>query len=93
MHGYLLPHNRWRILHFFFQSQETNSLVHQILDIQPRMASSSGGKTSDEIVDELAVSILSKIPDKLDIDKALPEIFEVFCVKYGVNHSSLHLNS
>ena len=41
------------------------------------MASSSGGKTNDEIVDELAENILGKIPDKLDIDKALPEMFEV----------------
>lgn len=52
-------------------------MIHKILDVQPRMASSSGGKTSDEIVDELAQSILSKIPDKLDIDFALPEMFEV----------------
>ena len=44
------------------------------------MASSSGGKTSDEIVDELAQNILSKIPDKLDIDTALPEMFEVTSV-------------
>lgn len=47
------------------------------MDVQPRLASSSGGKTSDEIVDELAASILVKLPDKLDIDKALPAIFEV----------------
>lgn len=41
------------------------------------MATSSGGKTSDEIVNELAENITSKIPDKLDIDTALPELFEV----------------
>ena len=41
------------------------------------MAGSTGGKTSDEIVNELAESILSKIPDKLDMDKALPVLFEV----------------
>lgn len=44
------------------------------------MASSSGGKTNDEIVDELAENIMGKIPDKLDIDKALPEMFEVDAV-------------
>lgn len=69
------------------QTQETNSLIHQILDIQPRMASSSGGKTNDEIVDELAENILGKIPDKLDIDKALPEMFEVDIVS---RHFSLN---
>ena len=45
--------------------------------MQPRLSSSSGEKTSDEIVFELAGNILNKIPDKLDIDKALPEMFEV----------------
>lgn len=45
--------------------------------MQPRLTSSGGGKTSDEIVYELAESILSKVPEKLDIDKSLPELFEV----------------
>ena len=66
------------------QTQETHSLVYQILDVQPRMASSSGGKTSDEIVNELADNILGKIPDKLDIDTALPEMFEVH-IRYLCN--------
>lgn len=51
--------------------------MHTVLDVQPRMASSGGGKTNDEIVFELADSILGKIPEKLDIDQALPEMFEV----------------
>lgn len=70
---------------FLLQTQETNSLIHQILDVQPRLASSSGGKTSDEIVDELAESILSKIPDKLDIDTSLPEMFEVIILLFHVH--------
>ena len=45
--------------------------------MQPRLSSSSGEKTSDEIVFELSGNILNKIPDKLDVDKALPELFEV----------------
>ena len=40
------------------------------------MASTGGGKTSDEIVYELADSILAKIPEKLDPDKAYPELLE-----------------
>ena len=64
-------------LPYHFKTQETHALIHQILDVQPRMAGSSGGKTSDEIVYELAENILGKIPDKLDLDKALPEMFEV----------------
>ena len=59
------------------QTQETHTLVNTVLDVQPRLASSGGGKTNDEIVYELADNILAKIPEKLDIDKALPELFEV----------------
>ena len=68
----------------FLQTQETFSLIYQILDVQPRMATSSGGKTSDEIVNELAENVMSKIPDKLDIDTALPELFEVIICMCGL---------
>ena len=60
------------------QTQETNNLISTILEVQPRMASTGGGKTNDEIVYDLAESILQKIPEKLDLDMALPEIFEVY---------------
>lgn len=52
-------------------------MITTILDVQPRLASSGGGKTNDEIVYDLAESILQKVPEKLDLDKALPEMFEV----------------
>lgn len=65
------------LLPFVAQTQETHTLVNTVLDVQPRLAGSSGGKTSDEIVFELAGNILNKIPDKLDLDKAIPELFEV----------------
>ena len=48
-----------------------------VLDVQPRMVSSGGGKTSDEIVYELAENILGKLPDNLDMDKASKALFEV----------------
>ena len=41
------------------------------------MASSGGGKTNDEIVYDLAESILHKIPDALDLDEAEKSLFEV----------------
>ena len=41
------------------------------------MSSGGGGKTNDDIVFELAESILSKPPDKLDIDEAWQEMFKV----------------
>ena len=65
------------IAHTNAQTQETHALVSTILDVQPRLASSGGGKTSDEIVYELAENILNRIPEKLDLEKASPELFEV----------------
>lgn len=41
------------------------------------MGGGGGGKTNDDIVFELAESILSKIPEKLDIDEAWQEMFKV----------------
>ena len=59
------------------QNQESYALVNTILGVQPRMASSGGGKTNDQIVYELAESILGKVPEKLDLDKAMQGMFEV----------------
>eukprot|EP00731_Ephydatia_muelleri_P001617 Em0001g1617a len=59
-----------------FQNQESYALVNTILGVQPRMASSGGGKTNDQIVYELAESILGKVPEKLDLDKAMQGMFE-----------------
>ncbi|KAK3599709.1 hypothetical protein CHS0354_037182 [Potamilus streckersoni] len=59
-----------------FQRQETNSLIFTILDVQPRLSSGGGGKSNDEIVYELAESILGKVMDKLDIEQANQEMFQ-----------------
>ena len=59
-----------------FQGQETHNLVFTILDVQPRISSGGGGKSNDEIVYELADSILAKLVDKLDIELANQEMFE-----------------
>lgn len=60
-----------------FQIQETNKLVTSVLDVQPRVGSGGTGKSNDEIVAEIAQSISEKIMDKLDIENAKPEMFEV----------------
>ena len=70
------------------QTQETHNLVSTILEVQPRMASSGGGKTNDEIVYDLAESILQKIPEKLDLDKALESLFEVHTLAQVLHHVS-----
>ena len=59
-----------------YEVQEGQSLVKTILSVQPRMSTSGGGKTSDDIVYDLAESILSKFPDLLDIDRARSDLFE-----------------
>ena len=59
-----------------FQTQETHNLIFTILDVQPRVSSGGAGKSNDEIVYELADSILAKLMDKLDIDLANQEMFE-----------------
>jgi len=61
----------------YLQTQETNALITTVLEVQPRLASGGSGKTSDEIVYELAESILSKLPVALDMEKADKSMFEV----------------
>jgi len=50
--------------------------VNTIIDIQPRVSSGGAGKSNDEIVYELAETILAKLPEKLDIEKAPRSLFE-----------------
>ena len=59
-----------------YQKKESMYMINTILEVQPRMVSGGSGKSSDEIVFEMADLIISKLPQKLDIDLALPEMFE-----------------
>ncbi|KAJ8245285.1 hypothetical protein GJAV_G00269100 [Gymnothorax javanicus] len=58
-----------------FQRQETVTLINTILEVQPRSSAQGGGKSNDEIVHELADSILAKVPLKLDMDQAIESLF------------------
>ncbi|KAG8130387.1 hypothetical protein E2320_017072 [Naja naja] len=58
-----------------FQRKETNTVITTILDVQPRTTAQGSGKSNDEIVHELASSILAKIPDKMDMDLAAEILF------------------
>nr|XP_055061459.1 dynein axonemal heavy chain 6 isoform X1 [Misgurnus anguillicaudatus] len=58
-----------------FQRQETMTLIGTILEVQPRSSSAGGGKSNDEVVHELADSILARIPEKLDMDSAAESLF------------------
>ncbi|VDP74022.1 unnamed protein product [Echinostoma caproni] len=56
--------------------QETNTLITTILGVQPRVGASETGKTSDDVVYDLAENILAKLPDRLNLESAKPEFFE-----------------
>ncbi|XP_039271711.2 dynein axonemal heavy chain 6-like [Styela clava] len=60
-----------------FQKQETNIMVTTILDVQPRMSGGGSGKSSDDIVKELAESIMEKLNFVLDMDKAEASMFKL----------------
>ncbi len=38
------------------------TLINTILEVQPRSSAAGGGKSNDEVVHELADSILARIP-------------------------------
>lgn len=59
------------------QAHETQNLVLTILDMQPRVSGGGSGKSSDDIVFEMAARTLDQLLDKLDIEEAKPDMFEV----------------
>ncbi|XP_029013318.1 dynein axonemal heavy chain 6 isoform X2 [Betta splendens] len=54
-----------------FQRQETMTLINTILDVNPRSSAHSGAKSNDEMVCELAESILAKLPEHLCMEEAI----------------------
>ncbi|KAG7486149.1 dynein heavy chain 6, axonemal [Solea senegalensis] len=58
-----------------FQRQETLTLINTILDVNPRSSAQHGAKSNDEIICELAESILIKLPERLDMDEAVESLF------------------
>ncbi|XP_045894232.1 dynein axonemal heavy chain 6-like [Micropterus dolomieu] len=58
-----------------FQRQETMTLINTIFDVNPRSSVQHGAKSNDDIVCELAESILAKLPERLDMDEAVETLF------------------
>ncbi|XP_060697694.1 dynein axonemal heavy chain 6 [Hemiscyllium ocellatum] len=58
-----------------FQRNETNNMIMTVLEVQPNIMARGTGKSSDEVVHELADSILSKLPEKLDLEVAIESLF------------------
>eukprot|EP00049_Salpingoeca_infusionum_P016632 m.342064 g.342064 ORF g.342064 m.342064 type:complete len:4133 (+) comp16119_c0_seq2:317-12715(+) len=61
-----------------FQTEETTTMIKTILEVQPRMSSSSTGKTPDDVVFELATAIQEKLRTTIiDIDDAKEGSFDL----------------
>lgn len=68
-----------------FQQQETGRMMDTVICIQPRIVRSSGGKTNEQIVNEIAADILETMPDPLNKEEAGPNTFVV--MENGLLHS------
>ncbi|ORY38879.1 hypothetical protein BCR33DRAFT_853838 [Rhizoclosmatium globosum] len=51
-----------------YQLQESRRVVKTVLDVQPRLVSGGSGKTSEEVVMDVATTILDGLPEFLYID-------------------------
>jgi len=60
-----------------YEHKTVNSFKETILAMQPRVAGGGGGKTPDELVQDLCREILAKLPPNLDKEKAHPDTFPV----------------
>ena len=66
---------------------ETSALVETILNMQPRLGGGGGGQSNDDIVFSHASDVLSQLKDKLDLEEAKPEMFQVeFCSNRATGH-------
>ena len=60
-----------------FEDKTVLSFNDTILQIQPRVAAGGGGRTPDELAQELCREIAGKLPPILDVEKAHPTTFAV----------------
>ena len=58
-----------------YQMQDSNKVVGTVLDIQPRVSSSKGGMTPDEIVLTRCKQLLEDTPENLEREHGKKEMF------------------
>ncbi|VDK35198.1 unnamed protein product [Taenia asiatica] len=58
-----------------FLQKETSKLLSTILDVQPRTSGGKEGRTSDEVVYDLAGSLLAALPSPIALEKARADLF------------------
>eukprot|EP00735_Rhodelphis_limneticus_P001914 TRINITY_DN12642_c0_g1::TRINITY_DN12642_c0_g1_i1::g.13572::m.13572 TRINITY_DN12642_c0_g1::TRINITY_DN12642_c0_g1_i1::g.13572 ORF type:complete len:416 (-),score=88.39,sp/Q9C0G6/DYH6_HUMAN/49.19/5e-141,Dynein_heavy/PF03028.10/1.1e-110 TRINITY_DN12642_c0_g1_i1:63-1310(-) len=60
-----------------FQMEETRVILNTVLDLQPRVTSTSTGKSPDEVVDEMAEGILAELPEDMSREEASHATFSI----------------
>lgn len=60
-----------------FQTKETAAVVVTIMEVQPRQVVGGEGKSTDEIVYELADIIKERIIPSINLDEAHPTLLKV----------------
>ena len=53
-----------------FQTKESNEMLETIISLQPRTGGGGGGKTSDEVVGEIADDLAARLPAPLNLKEA-----------------------
>ena len=56
-----------------FQMQETKKLIRAVLDVQPRLMASGSGKSNEEVVSDIASTILADWPSMIIIESNRPD--------------------
>lgn len=60
-----------------FQQQESDVIINTVLSIQPRESGGGGGRSADEIVYELAMQMIDRLPEPITEASASPGVFAV----------------
>ncbi|KAM3623278.1 uncharacterized protein V6R79_009492 [Siganus canaliculatus] len=68
-----------------FQRQESATFINSLLDVNPRSSSHHEAKKNNDIVTEVADSILAKLPERVAMDEAMETLF--------IRDKNGHLNS
>uniref|UniRef100_A0A8C3IXY3 Dynein axonemal heavy chain 6 n=1 Tax=Chrysemys picta bellii TaxID=8478 RepID=A0A8C3IXY3_CHRPI len=68
-----------------FQRKETSTLITTILEVQPRSTAQGSGKSNDEIVQELASTILTKLSGRIVLLMGFCQYYCIYIMVFGKN--------
>ncbi len=58
-----------------YETRRSDSLLADVLSVQPKVRPKSAGRSNDEVVLELAVKLREGLPERLERDKGMKELF------------------